>query len=388
MFLPSIRAWICRMMLWGLLASGVGLLVAGQAAQGADNLRKELAAMSKDVAEFLKAEKQSSISVGDFMTLPQLAATATGGKGIILAFEQELQQAGLKVEPLADYGLQGKFEPVDDADSGFAVLSLYVEIVTAKGKVVHALRKRGAFGEQPLADAFGANVNLDPRLGAKERSQQLADSLEKEHRQTATRGTRIAADANSPYAIELLVHRRPGERNANRSTEDDYEARAADVKQGLAFVQVPRDNIYAVRLINDSPHDAAVALSVDGLSMFAFSENKNYTQLTVPARSVALVKGWHRTNDVSDSFLVTEYSQSAAAKLLPSDSSRLGTITVSFSAAWDIKGSPPSDEPQTPSQFSKSADGTGRGPELKAKYVEVQRNFGVIRSVVSVRYSK
>lgn len=378
-WLRSRRVAICGLMFGGLLASG-------HAARGADNLRKELAEMAKDVAAFLKEEKQSSISVGDFTTLPQLAAT--GGKGIVLAFEQELQSAGLKVEPLADFGLQGKFEPVDDADSGLAVLSLYVEIVNGKGKVLHSLRQRGVFGEQPLADAFGANVSLNPQLDVKERTHRLADSLEKEHRQTSTRGTRIAATEKSPYALELLVHRRPGERDANRFTDVDYDPRVPELKQGLAFVQVPRDNIYAVRLINDSPHAAAVALSIDGLSVFAFSEHKGYSQFVVPARSVALIKGWHRTNDVSDAFLVTEYSRSASAKLLPHDSSRLGTITAQFSAAWDINGTPPDDEPLTPSRFSKSADGTGRGPEVKAKYVEVQRNFGVIRDVVSVRYSK
>lgn len=260
-----------------------GLLTGGHTARGADNLRTELAAMAKDVAAFLKEEKPSSVSVGDFTTLPRLAAT--GGKGIVLAFEKELQAAGFKVEPLANDGLQGKFEPVDDADSGLAVLSLYVEIVNSKGKVLHSLQKRGVFGEQPLADAFGANVSLNPQLDAKERSHRLADSLEKEHRQTSTRGTRIAADAKSPYAIELLVHRRSGERDANRFTDADYDPRLPELKQGLAFVQVPRDNIYAVRLINDSPHAAAVALSVDGLSVFAFSAHKGYSQFVVPARS-------------------------------------------------------------------------------------------------------
>ncbi len=49
--------------------------------------------------------------------------------------------------------------------------------------------------------------------------------------------------------------------------------------------------------------------------------------------------------------LVTQYSKSAAAKLLRSDSSRLATITASISAAWDIKFSPPPDEPQLPANL-------------------------------------
>jgi hypothetical protein len=153
-------------------------------------------------------------------------------------------------------------------------------------------------------------------------------------------------------------------------------------------VATGRNEIYSVRLINESPHDAAATLTIDGLNMFVFSEVKDkkgqprYTHVIVPARSSGTILGWHRTNEKSDSFLVTEYAKSAAAQLLH-NSAKIGTITVCFSAAWPRDGRPPGDEPPT-----RSADATGRGPEVAAKYTEVERTLGVIRATVSVRYTK
>ncbi|GEM_PF-6843594 len=54
----------------------------------------------------------------------------------------------------------------------------------------------------------------------------------------------------------------------------------------------------------------------------------------LPPRSRFDVVGWHRTNDESDAFLVTEYAKSAAATL--DHRANLGTITASFAAAWTL----------------------------------------------------
>ena len=69
------------------------------------------------------------------------------------------------------------------------------------------------------------------------------------------------------------------------SRASDFRPRAASKDEdGFAFLKINRDEIYAVKLINDSPHDAAVTLTIDGLSVFAFSENSNYTYWIVRAR--------------------------------------------------------------------------------------------------------
>ena len=111
---------------------------------------------------------------------------------------------------------------------------------------------------------------------------------------------RVAAAKDRPFAIEILV----------KDT-----ARAAQNDEGQAFVKIDRDEIYAVRLINDADYEVAVRLTIDGISMFAFSEVKNpetdlpkYNYVVVPAKSSVTATGWHRTDEISDSFQVTEFS--------------------------------------------------------------------------------
>ena len=86
-----------------------------------------------------------------------------------------------------------------------------------------------------------------------------------------------------------------------------------------------------------------MTLTIDGLSVFAFSENKNYIYWMVREKKTLTIPGWHRTNTKADSFLVTEYAKSVVAEALPS-SAAVGTITATFAAAWPKGGNPPADE--------------------------------------------
>lgn len=85
---------------------------------------------------------------------------------------------------------------------------------------------------------------------------------------------------------------------------------------------------------------------------------------------------------------MTDYAKSAAAELKQSGAN-LGTITAVFSAAWPKDGEPPSDEPKTSGASSRSAEAaTGRGKRFDQKYIEVERNVGVVRAAISVRYNR
>jgi hypothetical protein len=181
--------------------------------------------------------------------------------------------------------------------------------------------------------------------------------------------------------VEILVAASP---------EGPFEARAPEVKDGETFVPIRRGEVYVIRLINRSEHDAAVTVAIDGLSMFAFSEVKDaksgapkYTHVIVDPGKQSDIKGWHVTNEQSDSFQVTEYAKSAAAELNLQSGSGLGTITVCFAAAW--AKARPADEPEDP---TREAAATGRGPRIDQKYTEVVRKIGVLRATVSVRYTR
>jgi hypothetical protein len=212
---------------------------------------------------------------------------------------------------------------------------------------------------------------LPPKGDAAARDDRLRKSAEDP--KVSLAGTRVTAAPKTPYGIEVLG------RSGNR-----YEPRTPVVKDGLAFVPIQRDEVYAVRLINDSPYDASVTLTVDGLNMFAFSENPAYRGLgkvLVPPGG-AVIKGWHLTDETTSLFKVTAYADSAAAELR--SGVNVGTITATFAAAWPTNAAPPPDEPTG----RAAVDATGRGPVAAVHYEAVPRRFGVVRAAVSVRYTK
>ena len=198
----------------------------------------------------------------------------------------------------------------------------------------------------------------------------------------STKGTRIAASEDSPYAIEILVGPDPGPGTPDLTK---YRPRTASIDaDNLAFLNIGRGEVYAVRVINNSKFDAAMTLTIDGLNMFTFSKNKSYEFAIIPGGSERIIAGWHRTNDVSDAFQVSEYSRArwpsrcaihrplarfTSVSRLRGPETRRGLLT-SF---------PRVRETQAP---------TARGAELTAKYTEVVRDVGKLREAVSVRYTK
>jgi len=363
----------CRLQTWLKLALPViavtFVLTAPTTTQASGNLRQELSIVADEIAKFLKARDVDTIALGQFTAPPQLASS--GGVGIAHILTEELAKRDITAKPRAALGIEGKFRDVEDAKSQRLAAEVTVQVVDRAGQVLLTL-VRGVFGDAALGSLFGMTVETKPADSSAARDQQLRKSLDEPQSNVAA--TRISAGPNSPYALEILV-----------KNGDKFEARQPQNDAGLVFVPIKRGETYTIRVINDSPHDAAVLLSIDGVNIFAFSENKNYSQFVIPTKQSGVIKGWHRNNEVSDSFLVTEYAKSAAAEVLQSGGN-IGTITASFSAAWEK--TPPSDEPSNPNAFARSADATGRGPQVEAKYTEVNRQFGVVRATVSVRYTK
>src|SRR4029077_21190276 len=124
---------------------------------------------------------------------------------------------------------------------------------------------------------LGTTVQLPPNLDEKGRDRRIREGID--NPRFPISGAR-ASEPDSPYGIEVLV-----------KTRGEYQPRPAQLVDGLAFVPIKRDEVYAIKLINDTPHDAAVTLSIDGLNVFAFSEVKDpktgrprYTHFMVAAR--------------------------------------------------------------------------------------------------------
>jgi hypothetical protein len=344
-------------------------------------LTKELEPVTKEVVRFLKDQGQDSVIVGQFTGPAQLSAS--GGPAISLALSEQLKAQGIAIKRRSQFSVEGKYKVVDLKDPGkpdLAAIQIEGQIVNSSGDVVKKLRER----EPPLltssaavAPLAGLTLVVPPNAGSVN-TIPAEVVINPPPTSPDIKDTVVRPDRDCPYGIEVLV-----------LENGTFVPRQPALDEGLAFIPIKRDDIYALRITNDSPYDAAVTISIDGVNVFAFSEHKEYSYAIFSAKKKGVIKGWHRTNEKSDSFLVTDYSKSAAAETLAS-TANVGTITATFKAAWPSDASPPPDEPPAtkPDLASRAADATGRGPEVSAKYDVVSRRVGVFRAAVSVRYSK
>lgn len=376
------KTWFCFAFVFSVVAVGLST----RDLRASDDLRRELSDLAIAIKKTLAAKQEDSVAIGQFTGPPNFPTS--GGPGLVQILTEELQKLGITVKTRAKLGLKGEYRvselpsaDKDDARLGVKVLALRIRasIEEINGDILKDfLFDRKIRGEAAVASLIGLTVSLDPKGTEKDRDQELRGQITDPKKPHIERSV-IRSRDKSPYAVEIMVNTHP---------------RAATEKDGLAFVSIKRGEVYAVRLVNNSDIETAVQLRIDGLNMFAFSELRHkdgakkgeplYTAVILAPKSSVIIAGWHRTNDKSDSFKVTAYADSAAATL--KHTANLGTITATFQASWPQGGQAPADEPGK--RRGGTGDATGFGPRIDMKYQEVKRNFGVIRDVVSVRYTK
>lgn len=352
------------------------------AARANPDLRKELAEVAKSLKQLLDGQNEEAIVVGQFTGPANFPTSA--GPGIAQLLSEELQKLGKMTKKRAKYGVKGEYMATevpgeDDPRVKNLAIKLKGQVEDEFGKVLTDFSfERIIKGETTFVELMGAPVELPPKATPEKRDRLLRESLTKPKTEVA--GTRLCADADGKLAIELVVDGKP------RGAKDD---------DGLAFAKINRGESYIVKAYNDTDQEMAVRLTIDGLNIFTFSDIRfkdgpkkgdplHQVYLIKPHSSIA-IKGWHRTYESSDSFVVTEYAKTAAASL--DSKANLGTITAAFAAAWPEGQPPPADEPPK-KKSTTNGDGTGFGPPVEMKVVPVKRNIGAIRASVSVRYSK
>jgi hypothetical protein len=367
----------------------LGVLVLALPVRASEQLREGVAAMAKGIAPLFQ-DRPKEIAVGQF-TGPARYPTSAG-PAIAQMLAEELQKLGFTVKKVAPFGIKGEYqvtevpgeEPAGRREApGPKVLAIQLKGIVEDdlGKVLTDFTfKHTVKGEAAFVSLLGTPVSLPPEDSPEKRDTRLRESLREP--KTFISGSRVSASADGRLAIEVLVNGQP---------------RALKKEDRLAYLsdRIKRGETYAVRLINDTEQEMAVQLSIDGLSVFQFSELRHkegpkmgqplYSSVIVGPHKNVLIRGWHRTNERSDELLVTEYAKTAAASVL--QPANIGTITATFRAAWPRDQAPPADEPSRP-KGSTSGDGTGFGKSFDQKFKELQRTIGVIRSSVSVRYTK
>lgn len=382
-----LEAHFCRRHSIRLALAAILTLAAVPTLRADDNLRKELGALANQIKALLDKEKQDTIAVGEFTGPSHLPGS---GGSIKMILTEELKKKGVTVKAGArNFEVKGDYrdyvDPRTDDGQGGKLMGVKItaRVFDSNGDQVvsYPIPVRVVHGNTETMVVMGVTADIGPSGDGHSRNQKIQDSIYKptssgNKNGPVIIGSRIAASASSPYAVEIRVKQPDGQ----------YAPRRPVLQNGLVFVPLKRDEAYAVAVYNQSHLDAGVQLAIDGLSVFAFSEQRNkdgqpFTRIICP-RGESQVEGWFINDKKTDEFEIVPKEKCAASQF--QGKGNVGTITVAFGAAWP-KGQRPADEPT-----SRSSEdlGTGRGKRIDKHYDVVEREYGPVRAVVSIRYTK
>jgi hypothetical protein len=375
-----------------LLAVLLAAFVRGSSAASENaTLDDSLRDLAKEIVDVVvKDQNQSAIAVGEFVGPADLDSNS--GPGLTETLKSLLNELrpGI-VQRQAPLSLRGRYDKVADPRDPTARILIKVTAEITDKNATRVDEKFAEIRDTPLlANLVGATVSLPPETTPPQRNLLLQNAIARPS--FAGSGNKIRTTPTSPYAIEILVTSKAA---APRDAGDwnQIPARAPRSENGQAFVDIERNEVYAIRIHNDFeergvPREAAVFVTIDGLDMFTFSEMRDprtnrprYSSIVVPP-GTSVIPGWHKTNNRVDSFLVTEYGKGAASHANISRG-KVGVITVRFATT-----APTDKRSGTRGAVRRGRKETGFGPSAQVNLTEVDRSIGPIGDVISVRYSR
>lgn len=377
-----------------------------------EEFRNSIRIISKGVAKVLRSRNEDSITVGSFSGPPNLGAAA--GAGLKQLFTEELKLLNIRVAKLGTpLGLSGEYrltrrnpqaetrqvelevKLTDDSGQAVADLASLLELPEWQQDIVRkdGKDKRKTFidtttSPETTALAMGLTYDFDVlyqrRYGADgngfnpERVDIIKEAIESPTA-AISNGNELRSSKTSPYAIQLLVAGVP---------------REIKMEDKRPFVQIDKGETFKVRIINQSTINVSSTLTLDGINSFTFSEIRKadgkpkYRQWIIPPKQTFDVAGWHVNNSTAKEFKVTDFSESAAA--LVSSDGQIGTISVVVRATWKKNEPEPPGEVAQPGSGDPTfgAIGFGENVDQSVKEDAQQREYGRVRSIMTIRYEK
>ena len=345
---------------------------------GEDALTVEVRALAADFAKIIEKQGGGSVAIGEFSGSSDIKGSV--GPRLQLAVAAELEKLKVKIDAENfRFEVKGDYQPVEDKETKVLGVRLIGRLIDRETGEPLAEKPTGrfVFGPQETVPVM-LGLNVQPKLNEDEREK--SDRLKKAMKSPEVHldGTKLAVASASPYAIEVLV--KQGDKYQAKPIEPD--------SKGRPFVGLQNDDVYGVRLINNSALKAAVDLRIDGVNTFAFSETKSEFWIIAPRSHVDII-GWHKSNEKSTEFKVVEdFEDSAAAKLHLKPSASIGLITAAFRAAWEKGANPPADEQMLADLGGRERSATGFGKDVGFRTQQVSLVIGQARDIISVRYNR
>ena len=344
---------------------------------GNDALTIEVRALATDFAKIIDKKGGGAVAIGEFSGSSDIKGSV--GPRLQLVLQAELKALNIKVDPDDfRFEIKGDYQPLQDKETGLLGVKLVGRLIDRETGEPLAEKPTGrfVFGKETVPTMLGLNVQPKPGADAREISEAAKKALESPS--AHVKDNKLAVTPSSPYSIQVLVKQRSG--YVTRSISPD--------SKGRPFVELQSNDLYAVRLINDSAHTAAVDLRVDGVSSFAFSDTKSEFWIIAPKSHVDII-GWHKNNSTTTEFkVVDDFADSAAAKLHLKPSASIGLITAAFRAAWKKTANPPADEMQLADLGGRERSATGFGKDVGFRTTQVSLVIGEARDIISVRYNR
>jgi hypothetical protein len=346
-------------------------------------LRDGLAKMAKEIIESTKGQP---VSIGQFTPTKMPASNAGTGIEQILKAELEHLHPGV-VQMTGLYEIKGDYILVPSiSEPAMKEIKITIRIIESStgdelGALKSSLRLDGTSTIAELVQLTGA---LPPKGDKIERNKEIQKRLE--HPTVFIHGaqkTLISSQKNSPYAVQILV------KPLFVDPKSAATPREARVEGGQAYVEIQKEELYEVKLYNNSHKDVAAAVSIDGLDVFHFTVDRDkhnrpkYTHFIIGPKDSVTVVGWHHTVDpnASDnflSFLVTELGKGAASQAGIASRGQIGVIHVQFADC----------SPLRPGSKARGGTETGFGPPRKVKQQPVRYQIEPPHDFVTIRYNR
>ncbi len=360
--------------------------------EGLRELAVELATSTRAVAKKLE---QPAVRIGFFT--PFGIDDGNAGGALMAALAQAL---GDFVKADAALELQGSYGFVADGSGGTGVKTIVVRAKLIRVGNGQEEKEFPAFEGHvraiaDIARIMGPNVALPPQGNYGERMKELQKGLppgpgkppEAPAFIHGPGNTLVSAKKDSAYAVEIRT------KLLKDGDNRDAAPRKIELLNGLPFVGIDQGELYEVRVLNYSQAEIAVALCIDGIDQFTFSEDRKDDKKDGPPRFThwivapakgdkpgeVIIKGWHKTanpkrQDNVLSFLVTEYGKGAASQFPTKSQGKVGMIAVAVAASH-----PPG---------SKGGSETGFGPPREVKQEVVKRDIDAPHEFVTIRYAR
>ncbi len=337
------------------------------------SLEKELqAVVVEHILPLMEKRGQGAVAIGGFTAATSVKGSA--GPEIQMKLSQMLQQLNINVD--ADkyrYEINGNYLPYNDPQSDLYGVKLVTRLVDAEDGTTLGEFPRFVFGPESVPRLLGLTVSS--KGGSDPKIQSVSFKKSVQTPEVFLTGAIVSASPVSPYSVELLVLK-SGQYQAIPMSSDTQQRPLAPLS---------KNDIYAIRLTNNSDHDAAVRVTIDGVNTFEFSEQSPKPNYWIVPRSkdgkpgTTTIRGWDKSNAKSVEFKVVDFPESAAAKI-KLQPSQVGMISASFAACWENENDRPRSEGRTRA--------TGFGNEILDQKTLVKRQVGQVRDVISIRYER